>query len=315
MRCSRLWLPLSLLLPASGVVADIDKPLENTHWRLVQIQSMDDTVTDPDPDIAVGLSFGARGEVWATAGCARIEGNWSFEPPSGLIIDIPANAAEQMPAAAASVFTRQLPWVRSGLMQQGRLFLATMADGSIIELAPVNADPVGAVVFGNSLSASDARELQELVLTRVFAQYAIEEGIQASEEEVASLVADFVRTMESDTAIEHESVAALSEEERLQLAGMRRAMADSIITRWKIGRALYREYGGRIIYQQLGPEPLDAYRQYLQGLQQSGALTLCDDDAADYFWGYFTDEQRHSFMASGSDDEKNAFSVPPWAQL
>jgi hypothetical protein len=34
-------------------------------------------------------------------------------------------------------YLAQFPWVRSYVMKDGRLFLATMADGSIVEFEPV----------------------------------------------------------------------------------------------------------------------------------------------------------------------------------
>ena len=45
---------------------------------------------------------------------------------------------------------------------------------------------------------------------------------------------------------------------------MRRDTARAMIRQWKLNSAVYRRYGGRIIHQQLGPEPLDAYRKYLE---------------------------------------------------
>lgn len=314
MRLARIFPAIGISLAAAGLSAGIDRSLENTHWRLVQIQSMDDSVIDAEEDLAVGLYFGPQGSVQVSTGCAGLRGSWTFRPPSGLTLDVQPDSGEALPAGAASAFARQLPWIRSGLARDDKLFLATMADGSIIELAPAEAEPVGALVLGKSLSAGSTEDLRELVLNRVFSEYAGDRGLRASEEEVDTFVAGFVRAMEADSAFEQESIADLSEQEQAELADLRRAMADSIITHWKIGRSLYREYGGRIIYQQLGPEPLDAYLRYLRSVQQSGELRICGARTDSDFWAYFTDEQRHSFMAPGSEDQKRAFELPPWAK-
>ena len=93
---------------------------------------------------------------------------------------------------------------------------------------------------------------------------------------------------------------------------MRQQLAHSMIRQWKINRALYAEYGGRIIYQQLGPEPLDAYRQFLEQRQNEGAFTILDKSLEPGFWHYFTDDSIHDFMTPGSDDAKRAFTVPSW---
>ena len=86
-----------------------------------------------------------------------------------------------------------------------------------------------------------------------------------------------------------------------------------MIERWKINRALYEEYGGRIIFQQLGPEPLDAYRTFLEERERAGDFQIDDKPLADAFWRYFTDDSIHVFMEAGSAQEKKAFSVPPWS--
>ncbi len=89
-------------------------------------------------------------------------------------------------------------------------------------------------------------------------------------------------------------------------------MAESLIRNWKVNAALYEEYGGRIIYQQLGPEPLDAYLALLRKAQEEGRFAITQPALAQEFWTFFTDDQRHSFMPVGSDDEATAFSAPPW---
>jgi hypothetical protein len=78
--------------------------------------------------------------------------------------------------------------------------------------------------------------------------------------------------------------------------------------------SLYEQYGGRIIRQQLGPEPLDAYRQFLRRRQADGAFAIRDPAIEEAFWRYFTDDSIHDFMAPGSADEARAFTMPPWEQ-
>ena len=36
-----------------------------------------------------------------------------------------------------------------------------------------------------------------------------------------------------------------------------------MIEQWKASQSLYKKYGGRVVFQQTGPEPLDAYHEYL----------------------------------------------------
>jgi hypothetical protein len=93
---------------------------------------------------------------------------------------------------------------------------------------------------------------------------------------------------------------------------MLRDTAGDIIRQWKINKALYEQYGGRIIYQQLGPEPIDAYREFLRQREADGAFAIRDQALAASFWRYFTDDSIHDFMPPGGADEARAFTTPPW---
>jgi hypothetical protein len=75
---------------------------------------------------------------------------------------------------------------------------------------------------------------------------------------------------------------------------------------------LYRQYGGRIIFQQLGPEPLDAYRSYLEERQAAGGFAIHETAFEDEFWRYLTDGSMHDFYEPGSKEEAQALAVPLW---
>lgn len=84
------------------------------------------------------------------------------------------------------------------------------------------------------------------------------------------------------------------------------------IRQWKINRALCRQYGGRIVAQQLCPEPLDAYRRFLEERQAAGDFEIYDTDFKDAFWRYFTDDSIHTFLKADCDSEDRVFETPPW---
>jgi hypothetical protein len=195
-------------------------------------------------------------------------------------------------------------------MRDGHLFLASMADGSIIEFRPLEEAAV-ARVMGEKIRVQDPQKAQSLVLTRLFDDYAEKNGLAATQEEVSAYLADMDRRLKEDLGDEYEGLDDLSAEEAAEVRRMRSAMAASIIRQWKINRSLYQEYGGRVIYQQLGPEPLDAYREYLEARQQAGDFEFLDEEAGRVFWDYFTNERRHSFMDDAG--AKQAFARAPWA--
>jgi hypothetical protein len=181
------------------------------------------------------------------------------------------------------------------------------ADGAIIEFEPA---PLAATVLGEEVRTDDPDEMQRVVLTRLFDRYAERQGIEATDAEIDAFVHRMHRGMRARGLTAEDE---LSPEEAAQVTQMRRDMGRALIRRWKLNRALYRQYGGRIIFQQLGPEPLDAYRRYLEARQAAGELVIHDQAMADVFWRYFTDDSMHTFYEPGSEAEAQAFATPPWA--
>ncbi len=208
-----------------------------------------------------------------------------------------------------------------------------------------------AIVLGEEIRIADDRELQATILARLFARYRSDHGIEVHADEIEAFIAKMSRVREQDrrdrdtrlqeierrlesaglTTAERDALRAeradlvklaqtlsntgeekLTPDEAAQVKTMRSEMASSFVLHWKVNRALYRSYGGRIIYQQGGPEPLDAYRRFLEDREREGAFRIHDQKAATEFWRYFRDESMHSFMKPGSADEARAFETPPW---
>jgi len=151
--------------------------------------------------------------------------------------------------------------------------------------------------------------MQEIVLARLFDRYARERGIEVTDEEIDAYVDNLRRGMRAEGLTAEDD---LTPEEAAEVEQMRRDMGRSMIRQWKLNRALYRQYGGRIIYQQFGPEPLDAYRQFLEERQAAGDFEIHEKAFENAFWRYFTDEPTHSFYERGSEEETQAFATPPW---
>jgi heat shock protein HslJ len=302
-----LCLLASMLTFGFGLAAQAQE-LSGTAWRLVKIMSMDDSVDTPDDSDKYTLEFQAEGRAAMRADCNRGTGAWTSEAASQLRFGpIASTRAMCPPGSLFDKFLAQFQWVRSYVMENGHLFLATMPDGSIIEFEPTG--KVAATVFGEEIRTTDAEQLQEAILTRLFDRYAEEKRIEAEPAEIEAYLEKMRRGMAAEGLTADKDLSA---EEAGQVATMRANMAQSMIRQWKINKSLYEEYGGRIIYQQLGPEPLDAYRQYLEERRRDGAFDIEDKSLEDGFWRYFTDESIHDFMERGSADEARALSAPPW---
>lgn len=106
-------------------------------WQLVEIASMDDSVFRPDPPDAFQLTFDPDGRVAVRADCNRGQGTWRFQAPSA--IEFGPLATTRMACPPDSLhdrFLQNLAYVRSFVMRDGHLYLATLADGAILEFAP-----------------------------------------------------------------------------------------------------------------------------------------------------------------------------------
>jgi hypothetical protein len=136
---------------------------------------------------------------------------------------------------------------------------------------PGEGAPLAATVLGEAVRTKDAEEMQRIVLSRLLDHYAEQQGIKAREAEIDAFVERMRRGMRAEGLTADDE---LSPEEAAQAEKMRRDMGCSMIRQWKLNRALYRQYGGRIIFQQLGPEPLDAYRRYLEERQAAGDFVI-----------------------------------------
>jgi soluble cytochrome b562 len=224
------------------------------------------------------------------------------------------------------------------------VLLLTAAGGTA---AQEPATPVVAIVLGEEVRADNAEEMQAVILDRLFGEYAARKGVTASDAEIDAYLQGFEQMVQQDRAerlariaeidqrlqavdltaneretLENERRAAvqlqaelapeenLTTEEAAQINTMRREMARASIERWELNRELHRDYGGRVIFQQFGPEPLDAYRRFLEDRQADGSFRITEPAFEAEFWHYFTDDSIHSFHESGNEAE--VLETPPW---
>lgn len=231
--------------------------------------------------VATALALLARGSL------AGIDGR-SAPPVRGAIADALVASASQDGAAGG-----------------------TPPAGPTMEMSPAGHAASVATVQGEAVDTTDPQALREAILTPLLDQYAAERGISAEPAEIDALLDRMRRDMAASGL---PTADDLTPEEKAEVDAMRRDMARGIIRHWKINKALYDQYGGRIIYQQLGPEPLDAYRQFLRQREADSAFAIRDPAIDGSFWRYFTDDSIHDFMAPGGADAARAFTTPPWEQ-
>lgn len=222
------------------------------------------------------------------------------------------------------------------------------AAGALAEPPGNSPQPAAATVLGSEIRTSDPEELRYLVLRALTDRYAAERGIEVTPAEIDAYVARMAAVAERDRrerearlagierqlaapgladdrrtalAAERDTLAQLARDlergaatpqEAAQEAQARRVIAAAFIRQWKINQSLYREYGGRIVFQQGGPEPLDAYRRFLEHQQKRGAFAIADAGLEATVWRYYRNDAIHSFYPAGSTEEAQAFARPWW---
>lgn len=108
--------------------------LTDRTWSLVEIQSMDDSVYTPREGHSYTLQFSADGQVSVQADCNRGFGTWEQTSASGISLG-PAAVTRRYCGddSLDSRFLKNLTYIRSYVMQDGYLYLATLADGAILK--------------------------------------------------------------------------------------------------------------------------------------------------------------------------------------
>lgn len=208
------------------------------------------------------------------------------------------------------------------------------------------AQPLAGHVLGQAVHTRDAEELRFYVLRVLTDRFAAAEGITVAKAEIDAFVASTAVALAGERAEAAERLDTLKRElvvgklpaerkaqVKREIASAEQLIADlapatgadageerqaradvaaAFIRQWKINGALQRQYGGRIIFQQAGPEPLDATRRFLEAAEAASDFAIADPALAEPFWSYYRDDARHSFYQPGSRAEKAAFTAPPW---
>jgi hypothetical protein len=126
-----------------------DNPLAGTEWRLVEFQSMDDSIgaIRPDDPSLYTMGLNVDGTVQMRLNCNRANGTWAAEPSadgsSGRFEFGPLSVTTAVcpPPSMDERVTGDAEYIRSYLLKDGRLYLSLMADGGIFAWEPINEEP------------------------------------------------------------------------------------------------------------------------------------------------------------------------------
>mgnify|MGYP001544890713 CR=1 FL=1 len=219
------------------------------------------------------------------------------------------------------------------------LAIVSIASGET-DVYGLQEDPLVATVFETGIHSRDSEEVQYVILQRQMPRYAEDQKIDDSKDEIDAYKLAQKRFMALDRQrrelrrtelaeqlqsgyITDEQRSTLTknleilnsladadretaDEDSPEVRAYSEQLAKAFILRWKVNRALYRQYGGRIIYQQAGPEPLDAYRTFLQEQEAMGHFKILNPAYVRKFWHYFVTDELHDFYKPGSEEEARA---------
>jgi heat shock protein HslJ len=118
--------------------------LAGTKWQLVEFQSMDDAqgVTKPADPANYTLAFNKDGTVVAQLDCNRGTGPWKNDisnATGGSLSIGPLGTTKMLcpPPSMGDMLASQLGYVRSFVIEDGKLNMSLMADGGIIVWKPL----------------------------------------------------------------------------------------------------------------------------------------------------------------------------------
>ena len=221
---------------------------------------------------------------------------------------------------------------------------AAAASAQTQQVGPLEKEVI-AVVLGKEITGKDKHRLSGLVLGELLEQFARDNRIEPTEEELDAFITNTENSRRQQRAALEKSKRQLAEElesvhlsenERKQKQsqlrtidailkterqrqspsdasdGQTRVMrqtARQFVRSWKINKELYARYGGRVIFQQAGVEPIDAYREFLREQEKKGAFRIVDPNCQPSFWRYFTNDAMHVFYPEA---EGARFINTPW---
>jgi hypothetical protein len=91
-----------------------------------------------------------------------------------------------------------------------------------------------------------------------------------------------------------------------------RGLAQLQVQNWKINQSLYKRFEGRVIFQQAGPEPWDAWRMFLLEEQTKGSFKILKPELEASFWNYHTNQALHRFYPK--EEGARIMRTPFWQQ-
>lgn len=267
--------------------------------------------------------------VWASAGFSQSEPESTDDPASGRPADEvvarlkgePITIGDLEPDARTVEMNRKA-WDEAtfnGWMEQvhGQKLIAVIFGELLeeyrrseeIEPTPEEIDQfIEAVAQTKEESRKEFREQREQIKRRLKEEKLPESERQRLEEQLENLES----ILASDAEQEEFARSHWGDQTEAMQRRSRERIARQMITSWKVNRSLYERYGGRVIFQQAGPEPVDAYRMFLEEHRDAGDFEILDEGLREQFWRYYVKDSMHTFY---DEEDGERFMQTPWWEM
>jgi len=220
------------------------------------------------------------------------------------------------------------------------LFAATSQLSAAVSYGKAE-DPLVAEVLGMKIRTKDVSLMQTAIGQKLLEKYAEQQKIKVSQKDIDLYIADIDAFMAKDRKRREAEIletqeklksGSFSDEEKKNLLSnlkvlenlqkmelqenkdkakdpeaslkSKQTVAKMFVNQRLINKALYKQYGGRIIAQQMGAEPYDAMYKFLKEEEKNGSFKILDKSFEAPFWSYYSDDSNHSFYKEGSKEEK-----------
>lgn len=162
-----------------------------------------------------------------------------------------------------------------------------------------------AVVLGREIPKEDSEKLDGIIFGALRERFVKDNKIKATAAEVDAFIVKFNELADSAPI-----PMPPNEVPEAEARAAEREIAEGMVTTFKVNQAFYQRYGGRVIFQQFGPEPVDAYHKFLREQERKGAFEILDKQYEDEFWDYFVNDSSHDFLSA--EEGAEAMTTPWW---
>ncbi len=232
------------------------------------------------------------------------------------------------------------------MKEVGMLFLICVFSRSAFNQTVGSLDTSKAIiaeVLGSKITLKDKNNLRKLITKPLLEQFITDNKLEPTEQEIKLFldrskelqkqqVIKFKQEREklltelNDTSLSErdrsikesslqrnekmlQSFTKVEKEQPPEMSIMELQVVQGFIKSWKVNKALYEKYGGRIVGQKFGPEPFDAIRDFLIEQEKAGAFKIIDKSCETYFWQYFANDKQR-FMSK--EDGEKYLNTPWW---